>query len=105
MRSTDQKFYNSKRWRAERDIYRKDHPFCERCLAKGIYRPTDIVHHKEYLDDIKSKDSKIALNSENLESLCQDCHNKEHWCGKSRRKSRWHFENGKLILEETSPVE
>ena len=103
-RQTDQSFYNSKRWRAERELYRKAHPFCERCLKLGIYKPTDIVHHMEYLDNDKAKDASIALNSDNLEALCFDCHNKEHWQGKARSNKRWKFVNGELILNETAPL-
>ena len=104
-RSTDRRFYTSTRWRKERDNYRKAHPFCERCLLHGIYKPTEIVHHIEHLTTEKALDASIALNSDNLEALCLDCHNKEHTTGKIRRKSRWRFENGELILSEIPPVE
>ena len=39
----------------------------------------------------------IALSWNNLEALCQDCHNKEHH--RSKRKKRYSFdENGNVIL-------
>ena len=100
-RQTDPNFYKGKRWQRERNIYIKEHPFCERCLAKGIYVPADIVHHKKYLNDTTAKDASIALNFDNLESLCATCHNNEHHAGKFRRKGRrWRFENGELIMQE-----
>ena len=107
MRQTDQSFYNSRKWRDERKIYKQTHPFCERCLAKGIYKPTEIVHHKEWLDDNKAKDAKLALNFSNLEALCFDCHNKEHFTGRQnvrRQNRRWHFENGQLVMNESPLV-
>lgn len=105
-RSTSRQFYWGPKWQKERAIYRREHPFCERCLKEGIYKPADLVHHKEYLDDAKAKDARIALNFDNLESLCADCHNKEHHKGQIRRKNRrWKFVNGELVLEETTPID
>lgn len=67
-------FYKSKAWRDCRDaffIYK--HGICERCGGHG-----EIVHHKEYLTPTNINDPNITLNWDNLELLCQDCHNKEH---------------------------
>ena len=38
-----------------------------------------MVHHKEYITDANYEDDNIFFNIENLESLCKDCHNKEHF--------------------------
>ena len=39
-------FYSSKAWQDCRNSYAaKRLHLCERCLARGIYRPGDIVHH------------------------------------------------------------
>ena len=104
-RQTDQQFYWGKKWQRERTIYKRDHPFCERCLAKGLYVPADLVHHKEYLNTEKSKDARIALNFDNLESLCFECHNVEHHKGQFRKRNRrWKFVNGELVLENEPPV-
>ena len=77
-KSIDPQFYKSRKWQRERELYRREHPFCERCLESGVYKPTDIVHHKKYLKADNYLDSKVSLNSDNLEALCFDCHNKEH---------------------------
>lgn len=103
-KATDPRFYASKKWKKERELYRKANPFCERCLARGIYKPTEIVHHKEYLDNIKVQDESLALSFDNLESLCFDCHNREHHTGRVSRDRRWYFENGKLVMKETLPL-
>lgn len=103
-KSTNPQFYKSRKWQRERELYRKDHPFCERCLAKGVYVPTDIVHHKEYLNNEKARDASIALNFQNLEALCATCHNNEHHKGKVKRKRRWKFVNGELVMTEDEPL-
>ena len=41
--------------------------------------PGYIVHHKCYLTPETIKDPSITLNWSNLEYLCHDCHNKEHF--------------------------
>ena len=100
-KATDPRFYASKKWKKERELYRKANPFCERCLARGIYKPTEIVHHREYLDDTKAKDAKVALNFANLEALCFECHNKEHHNGANRpKKKRFYFQDGELVLRD-----
>lgn len=38
-----------------------------------------IVHHKSYIDISNIYDTNITLNFNNLELLCIDCHNKEHF--------------------------
>ena len=71
--------YDSKRWIRLRQLKKNISPFCERCLANGLYVPAKIIHHKEYITDLNFLDDNIFYNLDNLESLCQDCHNKEHF--------------------------
>jgi 5-methylcytosine-specific restriction endonuclease McrA len=74
MKPWAEKFYKSKAWQKCRQayfIYR--HGICERCG-----RPGEIVHHKEYLTPANINDPNITMGFDNLELLCQDCHNKEH---------------------------
>lgn len=79
-------FYNSKAWAECRAGYIKSvGGLCERCLAQGFIKPGYICHHKKYLDGDKLKDPSIALNWDNLEYLCLDCHNKEHFSTKHSR--------------------
>lgn len=73
------KRYKSKQWEELRRLKKSISPFCERCLAGGIYTPARIIHHKEYITDKNFMDDNVFYNIENLESLCQDCHNKEHF--------------------------
>ena len=96
MRSIERSFYKSKAWENTRALYlQKVNHLCERCLKDGRLRPARIVHHKIYLTEANYKDPTISLSFENLEALCQDCHNKEHYGEK--KVERWKFENGELI--------
>ena len=51
---------------------------CERCLAAGIASVTEHVHHKIELSEETVDVPEIALNEDNLEALCFNCHQKEH---------------------------
>lgn len=68
-------FYKSKAWKRVSSAYMTSkHYICERCG-----RPAVICHHKKYLNGENVHDPAIALSFDNLEALCQDCHNKEHF--------------------------
>lgn len=68
-------FYNSPEWKKVRKAY-KLHKLniCERCGEIGYY-----VHHIIYITINNVHDPNITLNFDNLELLCEDCHNKEHF--------------------------
>ena len=68
-------FYRSKKWKNTSRAYMAAHNYiCERCGG-----PASICHHKRYLNPGNIRDVSISLNPDNLECLCQDCHNKEHF--------------------------
>lgn len=78
-------FYKTYAWNNCARLYRKSvGGLCERCLARGLIVPAAEVHHKIKLTPENLSDPTIALNWENLEALCKDCHLKEH----SRRRYR-----------------
>ena len=101
MRSIDQSFYNSKKWRKVAADYKKSvSGLCERCRSRGLYIKADIVHHKIYLDDNNIHDPSVTYNFKNLEALCRTCHNKEHF----ESSGRYTFNNdGELIMKEEDP--
>lgn len=89
-------FYGSQAWKDCRAAYkRKAKGLCERCLAKGLFVPGQVVHHKEYITLENITDPQILTDFNNLELLCRDCHEKEH----DRRKKRYKFDElGHVII-------
>lgn len=77
-RNFAQKFYKSKFWKKKSLDYRKEHPLCERCLKKGLYVPSQCVHHKIHINEENYQDPKILYDDSNLEALCNQCHAEEH---------------------------
>lgn len=77
-------FYMSRAWIKCRKAYAqsKGH-LCERCWSNGLIVPGKEVHHKIRLTPENINDPSIALNWDNLELLCKDCHLEEH------SKTRW----------------
>lgn len=87
-------FYNSKAWKDCRRSYAKSKQnLCEVCLAKGLYTPAEIVHHKIHLTPTNINDPSISLNWDNLQCVCRECHAAAHGSQK-----RWRIdENGRVI--------
>ena len=92
-------FYKSAAWQHCRMEYiSRVNGLCERCLAKGIIQPGYIVHHKIHLTPEYMDRPDILLNHDNLEYLCQTCHNKEHFKSKRRFIVR---ADGTVVARET----
>jgi 5-methylcytosine-specific restriction endonuclease McrA len=93
MKEWNKTFYQSRAWRECRESYLiLQNYICERCgeIAK-------IVHHKIYLTPINIHDPYITLAHDNLEAVCQDCHNIEHHG--QYKPSRYAFDSaGNIIL-------
>lgn len=80
MKEYARSFYNSREWRKISALYMSSRNYvCERCGGVGV-----ICHHKKYITPGNINDTDITLNMNNLECLCQDCHNREHSAGVSR---------------------
>ena len=97
-RSIDEKFYKSSMWLKCRKAY-IEHcgGLCERCRTKGLITVGKIVHHKTHLNRENFLNPEVALNFENLELLCHDCHNKEHF--ENVQNKRYRFgEDGEIIF-------
>ena len=74
-------FYTSAAWRAVREqALIRDHYICQKCQRKAdmglIFRPNaaTMVHHLKP----RSQYPELELDLDNLESLCDACHNEEH---------------------------
>ena len=77
-------FYMSWPWiKCARSYKKHMNGLCERCLSKGLIVPGDEVHHKIRLTPDNINDPAIALNWDNLELLCKNCHLEEH------KRTRW----------------
>lgn len=74
MREFAKSFYKSQSWlKCSRGFMQSKNYICERCGA-----PASICHHKKYLTPDNINNPLITLNWDNLECLCQECHNIEH---------------------------
>ena len=87
-------FYASAQWIKCRKAYAKSKGgICERCKSNGLIVPGDEVHHKIRLTPQNILKPEIALNWDNLELLCKECHLKEH------RKTKWRDDDeGRVTL-------
>ena len=77
-RELRQKAYNSTAWRKLRTYHIKTEPLCQMCLAKGVVKPADHVHHKLSPFRNGEVDWTLMLDPENLVSICAECHALEH---------------------------
>lgn len=71
-KSWARQFYNSKAWRdCRKQVLRRDLYSCAYCYARA-----EEVHHIIELTPDNINEISIALNPDNLISLCHDCHAK-----------------------------
>jgi len=99
-------FYVSWRWRKCRKAFAASKGnLCEKCLARGIIeagskdRPLE-VHHKVPLTADNVNDPKVALNWDNLQLLCKDCHEEE----KDRVQKRWRVDAAGRVALDSPPI-
>lgn len=86
------KFYKSKAWLTLRqEALKRDHYECQSCKRKGKYRRAKNVHH---IKEVK-KHPELALDLDNLESICIPCHNDEH-----KRLEKYQENKPKFVNEE-----
>ena len=68
------KFYKSKLWiKTRENALRRDNYLCVKCGS-----PAEVVHHIKHLSLENVNDPNVALNLDNLMSLCSECHFEEH---------------------------
>lgn len=89
-------FYNSTAWRKTQKAYMQSKNYtCERCG-----RTADIVHHKIHINPANINDTSITLDWNNLEALCIECHNTEHFTKSEATGAGLKFdESGNLVKE------
>ena len=87
MKPWAKKLYTSAAWVKCREAYKQSvGGLCERCLKAGQIVPGEIVHHKAHLTPETVDDPAVALNFDNLELLCRECHAAEHELTRRRWK-------------------
>lgn len=85
MKEYAKKFYKSKKWQKVRAyVWARDKGLCQRCLRNHIIKAGDTVHHITEITPENITDESIALNPDNLETLCRDCHAAVH-----KKEKRW----------------
>lgn len=90
-------FYNSAEWKQKRkEILKRDNYECQWCKAEG--RVTLAEESALEVDHIQELEShpELALEDDNLRTLCKDCHNKRHnrmkYKGCNPRVNKWQDE-------------
>ena len=77
---TEAEFLSTQRWKKKRAaILQRDKYLCQECRRYGRKRnghpvPAEGVHHIQHYDE----HPELALEDDNLISLCEGCHNKKH---------------------------
>ena len=82
------KMIASPRWRALRNAYLAEHPQCEECLSRGLYRAANCVHHIIPCETARSaKEMELLMfSASNLRALCIQCHSNLHAAERSHSK-------------------
>lgn len=75
-----QSIYQDKRWKKLFTWKKKAFPLCERCDSRGRTVAMAEVHHKIPFDRGRTPEEveSLAFDWDNLESLCEPCHEKRH---------------------------
>lgn len=99
-RAQKRKFYDSKEWKWLREkVKRRDNYECQECKRNG-YVSIDTNEYSEsarrkkialVVDHIKELEEypELALDMDNLETLCVECHNKKHGRVFERKPNKW----------------
>jgi 5-methylcytosine-specific restriction protein A len=87
-------FIKSYRWQRMRRFHLDRNPLCAMCREQGRVTLADTVHHRFPCSD----NIILQANPDNLQSLCQDCHQTVHGArpqpDRVRKKKRQIGEDG-----------
>ena len=88
-------FYHSKAWKKISHAYMASKNYiCERCGNIGT-----ICHHRKHLNAENFTDTNISLKFDNLECLCLNCHNVEHFGRYKQNERQFIFDDkGNLVM-------
>lgn len=78
-------FYHSKEWlHLKKEVLKEQHYECQECLKQGILTKAYTVHHINYVKNrpdlalSKTYVDDKGIERMQLESVCEECHNKLH---------------------------
>jgi 5-methylcytosine-specific restriction endonuclease McrA len=92
-----ERFYNSAAWEDTRVAFLQSKGYlCERCSTNDNPTIAKIAHHVTYLTQANITNPIVTLSWDNLEALCQECHNREHKRGE--RKPRYKFDDAGNVI-------
>jgi 5-methylcytosine-specific restriction endonuclease McrA len=81
--------YKDKRWQRVRQyVIARDKGLCVECKKNGVLKPFKVIHHIIWLTDKNKYNWDIAFNPDNLECLCNECHERIH-----ERKNETHLKD------------
>lgn len=104
MYETIKQFYKSQQWQKCRNAYwKKKKGLCERCLAKGIIKQGQEVHHKIRLTISNINNPEITTAESNLELLCSECHQNEHKGNRTQMFSKRRY-HANMLTGEIVPL-
>lgn len=89
-------FYSSLTWKLKRvEILERDHYECKWCKENGkVTTQFDSVLEIDHIKELEYH-PELALDNDNLRTLCKECHNKRHKrfnFKESKRAKRWNDE-------------
>ena len=85
MKDYVKRLYGTAAWKNCRAfVWSRDHGLCVDCMKQGRTRPAEEVHHIIELTPENVDDPSIALNADNLVSLCRECHRARHGTSHAR---------------------
>jgi 5-methylcytosine-specific restriction enzyme A len=102
-RGQKRKFYDSGSWKRLRtEVKMRDNNECQECKRQGKVK----IDTNEYSENAKRKKiqlvvhhikelehhPELALDIDNLETVCVDCHNKEHGRLFDKKEKKWNDE-------------
>lgn len=95
-------FYKSRQWHeCRKSFIASVGGLCTRCLSNGLIVKGYIVHHKILLTPENINNPEITLSHDNLEYLCQACHNEEHYTElNSVSDMRWYIDECGNVCEK-----
>lgn len=87
------KFYSSSEWkRLRQECLEHDHYECQWCKQEGRVTSTyDSILEVDHIQELEHH-PELALELDNLRTLCKDCHNKRHGrfnYRKGKKKRKW----------------